>query len=170
MLITRFHEKTIVKNESSINQISMKFKNNWNSGLVFCKSMLVSTSLNLKKKSCHFLLFLAFLVKNSYKSTVAKIDKEFWLEKLFGILMKFFNTYNVSHSTVTYPVKMEYGWNLWLKVSYILCRYATRFFLKITLCVIFITEFILLIKTPSFYEVNLIENGLRMEEFQKHFF
>ena len=24
---------------------------------------------------------------------------------------------------------MEYGWNLWLKVSFIICRYATRFFL-----------------------------------------
>ena len=36
----------------------------------------------------------------------------------------------------------------------------------------FITEFVLLIKTPPFYEVNpfLIENGLHMEEFQNNFF
>ena len=48
-------------------------------------------------------------------------------------------------------------------------------FLEIPPCahnVIFITEFLLLIKTPSFYEVNsfLIENSLRLEEFQKYFF
>ena len=31
-------------------------------------------------------------------------------------------------STVTYPVKIEHGWNLWLKVSFIICRYTTIFF------------------------------------------
>ena len=36
--------------------------------------------------------------------------------------------------------------------------------------VIFITEFVLLTKTPPFYEVNLIENGGPMKEFQKYFF
>jgi hypothetical protein len=63
----------------------------------------------------------------------------------------------VSHSNVTWPVKMEYGWNLWLKVSIIICRYATRTFLVIPQCadhVIFITAFVLLIKIPPFYEVN----------------
>ena len=42
-------------------------------------------------------------------------------------------------------------------LSYVDCRYATRIFLKIPPCaqhVIFITEFVLLIKTPPFYKVN----------------
>ena len=46
---------------------------------------------------------------------------------------------------------------LWLKVSIIICRYATRFFLEIPPCahhVIFINEFVLLIKIHPFYEVN----------------
>ena len=63
----------------------------------------------------------------------------------------------VSHSTATYPVKMEYGWNLWLKVSFIICRYATRIFLEIPPCahhIIVTTEFVLLIKAAPFYEVN----------------
>ena len=61
------------------------------------------------------------------------------------------------NSTIVSPVKMEYGRNLWLKVSFIVCRYATRFFLEIPPCahdVIFITEFVLLIKIPPFDEVN----------------
>ena len=48
---------------------------------------------------------------------------------------------------------------MWLKVSIVICRYATRFFLEIPPCahhVIFITEFVLLIKIPPFYEVNSI--------------
>ena len=37
--------------------------------------------------------------------------------------------------------------------------------------VIFITEFVFLIKAPPFYEVMyLIENGFGMEEFQRYFF
>ena len=46
---------------------------------------------------------------------------------------------------------------MWLKVSFIACRYATRNFLEIPPCThheIFIAEFALLIKTPPFYEVN----------------
>ena len=35
--------------------------------------------------------------------------------------------------------------------------------------VIFITEFVLLIKIPPFYEVNSLENGKPREEFQKYF-
>ena len=64
----------------------------------------------------------------------------------------------MSHSTITNPVKMEYGWNLWLNISFIICRYATRFFLEIppfAYHVIFNTEFVLWIKTPPFYEVKL---------------
>ena len=49
-----------------------------------------------------------------------------------------------------------------------------KIFFEILLCahhVIFITEFVLLTKTPTFYEVNsFIENGERVEEFQKYFF
>jgi hypothetical protein len=44
-----------------------------------------------------------------------------------------------------------------LKISFIICRYATRIVLEIPPCahhVIFITEFVFLIKTPPFYEVN----------------
>ena len=37
------------------------------------------------------------------------------------------DTWYVSHSIVTYPVKMEYGWNLWLKSSFMI-RYTTIFF------------------------------------------
>ena len=48
------------------------------------------------------------------------------------------------------------------------------FFSEIPPCahhVIFVTEFVLLIKIPPFYEVNsLIENGKRMEEFKKYSF
>jgi hypothetical protein len=37
--------------------------------------------------------------------------------------------------------------------------------------VIFITEFVILRKTPPFYDQNeLKESGFRMEEFQKYFF
>ena len=52
---------------------------------------------------------------------------------------------------------MEYGWNLWLKVSFTICRYATRILLEIPPCahhVIFVTEFVLLIKITLFYQVN----------------
>jgi hypothetical protein len=53
-----------------------------------------------------------------------------------------------------------------------ICRYATRFLGEIPPCahnVIFVTEFVLLIKTPPFYDVNSfkVENNLCMEEFQK---
>jgi hypothetical protein len=46
---------------------------------------------------------------------------------------------------------------LWLKVSFNICIYAKRIFLEIPPWahhVIFFTEFVLLIKTPPFYEVN----------------
>ena len=45
------------------------------------------------------------------------------------------------------------------------------FFLKFLHALIFATESVLLMKIPPFYEVNsLIENGKRMEEFQKFSF
>ena len=47
----------------------------------------------------------------------------------------------MSHLTVTDPVKMEYGGNLWLKVSFIIRRYATRVFLEISLVLIRIVNF-----------------------------
>ena len=48
-----------------------------------------------------------------------------------------------------------------------ICRYATRFFGEIPPCahnVIFVTQFVLLIKTPPFYDVNSfkVENDPHM--------
>ena len=56
-------------------------------------------------------------------------------QKSFGFLSKqmkkdFFNTPQPSYSTIAYKVKMEYGWNLWLKVSFIISTYTTKVVLK----------------------------------------
>ena len=59
-------------------------------------------------------------------------------------------TYNMRNSTILYPVKMEYGWNLCLKVSFI-----TKIFIEIHPCsnnVIVIPEFVILWQNPSFYK------------------
>ena len=54
---------------------------------------------------------------------------------------------------------MEYGWNLWLKVSFNICTYITKKFIEIppcAKCVIFITDFALLSTNLPFYEVKKI--------------
>jgi hypothetical protein len=67
---------------------------------------------------------------------------------------------------------------LWLKVSFIICRYATRFVFEIPPCahpVIFVTEFVILIKTPPLFEVNsfnrkwLVHGGISKIFFLDHF-
>ena len=55
------------------------------------------------------------------------------------------------------PVKIEYGWNLLLKHSFMICRYTTKSFIEIPPCtkkVIFITKFVFSDLNPHFYEVN----------------
>ena len=37
-----------------------------------------------------------------------------------------FNKQYMTNSTLVYPVKMEYGGNLWLKVSFIICTYIAK--------------------------------------------
>ena len=67
---------------------------------------------------------------------------------------------------------------MWLKVSFIICRFATRFVLEIppfSHHVIFIIEFVLLIKTLPFYEANsfdrkwLAHGGISKMFFLDHF-
>ena len=49
------------------------------------------------------------------------------------------------------------------------CKLPRGYGLKLVFSLV-ITEFVLLTQTPPFYEVNsLIENGERIEEFQKYF-
>ena len=85
------------------------------------------------------------------------------------------NTQNMTNQTIVSPVKMEYGWNfsisgLKMMVKSGLEKIFLKFLHALTVS-FFITEFVLLTKTPPFYDVNsLIENGERMEEFQKYFF
>ena len=72
-------------------------------------------------------------------------------------------------------LKIEYGLNLWLKVSFIISTYITKKIMEIPLCakkVIFITEFTILWKHPPIYEVKkyFLKKALRMEGFQKYFF
>ena len=53
---------------------------------------------------------------------------------------------------------MEYGTNLWIKVSFNICTYITKNFIEIPPCakgVIFITEFALLSTNLPFYEVKM---------------
>ena len=67
------------------------------------------------------------------------------------------NTKCPTDSYFLYVSKIEYGWNLWLKVSFIMCTYITNFFIEIPPCakkVIFSTEFVLLDLNPPFYVVN----------------
>ena len=94
------------------------------------------------------------------------------LPKLF---MKF---WFLTPNTITYLVKTEYRWKLWLKVSFIICRYATRTFLEIPTCahhVIFISQFVLLTKNPPFYKVNsfnrkwLAHRGISKKNILGHF-
>ena len=67
------------------------------------------------------------------------------------------NTQCLTNSTLVYPFKMEYGWNLWLKVSFIVGTFITKPFIKIPPWankVICINEFVILCKSPPFYEVK----------------
>ena len=75
----------------------------------------------------------------------------------FEILCKYSNTQYMRKSTIIYPVKMECGWFLWLKASVMICPYTTKNIFEIPPCannVIFITEFVILVQNPLFYEVN----------------
>ena len=81
------------------------------------------------------------------------------------------NTLYGCKTTLVYLVKMEYGWNLWLKVLFFICTYIAKKFIEIppcTLKVLFINKFAISCKSPHFYEVKWIR--MRMEEFQKYFF
>jgi hypothetical protein len=52
---------------------------------------------------------------------------------------------------LTFPSEIEYGWNFWLKVSFIDCEYATIFFLEILPCAhhVILNEFLFLSKTQK---------------------
>ena len=59
-------------------------------------------------------------------------------------LMAKYLTPNID-STLVCPVKIEYGWNLQLKHSFMICRFTTKSFIEIPPCakmVIFVTEFV----------------------------
>ena len=67
------------------------------------------------------------------------------------------NTSYATDSYFLYVLKIEYGWNLWLKVLSIMCTYITNSFIEIPPCAkkaIFSTEFVLLDLYPPFFEVN----------------
>ena len=80
--------------------------------------------------------------------------------EVLWILNSFQNMINTKYATDSYFLyisKIEYGWNLWLEVLFIMCTYITKKFIEIPPCakkVIFSTEFVLLDLNPHFYEVN----------------
>ena len=72
-------------------------------------------------------------------------------------IVGFYVRHSATDSYFLYVSKIEYGWNLWLKVLFIMCTYITKNFIEIPPCakkVIFSTEFVLLDLNPPFYEVN----------------
>ncbi len=51
---------------------------------------------------------------------------------------KLVNSQYMRNPTIFYPVKIEYGWNLWFTISFIICRYATNlFFGNSSMCTLF---------------------------------
>ena len=44
-----------------------------------------------------------------------------WLHTYTYLLCHLLNTQKMRNSTLPYPVKMEYGWNFWLELSFIIC-------------------------------------------------
>ena len=69
------------------------------------------------------------------------------------MLKKILNTQNMTNPTIVFPVKIEYVCNF--SISGL--KMMVKIFFEIPPCVhhvIFITEIVLLTKTPQFYEVN----------------
>ena len=63
----------------------------------------------------------------------------------------------MTNSTIVSPVKMEYGWNFSISGLKMMVKSGLENIFEILPCaqhVIFITEFVLLIKIPTFFEVN----------------
>ena len=72
-------------------------------------------------------------------------------------LSSFLNTQNMTNLTSVSTVKMEYGWNFSISGLKVMVKWSRKNIFEIPPCahyVIFITEFVLLTKTPPFFEVN----------------
>ena len=86
-----------------------------------------------------------------------QIAKVLYESKILKVFFLDFYTQNMINSTLVSPVKMEYGWNSISGLKMMRKIGLGKNIFEIPPCahhVIFITEFVLLIKIPPFYEVN----------------
>ena len=83
--------------------------------------------------------------------------KTYWPPIVLVSKLLDFNTQYMTNTTIVSPVKMEYGWNFSISSLKMMVKWSRKIIFEIPPCahhVIFITEFLLLIKIPPFYEVN----------------
>ena len=122
----------------------------------------VTTRLFLRNIYAAVMAWILFGKLRKTKLATARVQYLLNLNTLYGC-----------KTTLVYPVKMEYGLNLFISSIYYMYIHH-NFFIENPPCalkVLFITEFAISCKIPHFYELNeLEENGLRMEEFQNIFF